>query len=308
MHIAVFTKNLTNPAYMAARLGADRAAARLGARTTHHVPRIPDDVAQQTALIDEVLGGPRPDAIVLSPVHSSAVGPAIRRIHAACIPIVSLITPVQAVPVASFVHSDDYALALGIARRLFEHLGGRGDVLVVSGHEDSYTSLERLRGFGDAAASYPGIVLRDTVAGDYIRDVASQRTRAWLAAHPSTRIDACLVANDIMAVGVLEALRAARRHAAVVGVNAIPEAIAAIQRGELLATADFNAMRMAHLAAECAVRHLRGEAVPRHIELPVDIVDAHNCHLWDMPYAERTVWTLDEARAEIARAGSGRME
>ncbi len=36
--IAVFTKNRTNPAYEAARLGADRTAARLGAITVHYVP------------------------------------------------------------------------------------------------------------------------------------------------------------------------------------------------------------------------------------------------------------------------------
>ena len=36
--IAVFTKNKTNPAYAAARLGADRAAERLGAETVHFVP------------------------------------------------------------------------------------------------------------------------------------------------------------------------------------------------------------------------------------------------------------------------------
>ena len=308
MHIAVFTKNLTNPAYMAARLGADRAAARLGACTSHHVPQIPDNVAQQTALIDEMLADLQPDAVVLSPVHSSAVDPAIRRIHAAGIPIVGLVTPVKAVPVVSFINSDDYALALGIARRLFEHLGGRGEVLVVSGHDDSYTSLERLRGFRDAAAGYPGVMLCDTVAGDYVRDVAYRRCAVWLAQHPDTYINACLVANDIMAIGVIDALREAGRQAVVVGVNAIPEAIAAIQRGELLATTDFNAMRMAHLAAECAVRHLRGEEVPRHIELPVEIVDASNCHLWNMPYADRAVWTLDEARAEIARADSGRAD
>ena len=37
--IAVFTKNRNNPAYAAARLGADRTAARLNATATHYVPR-----------------------------------------------------------------------------------------------------------------------------------------------------------------------------------------------------------------------------------------------------------------------------
>ena len=51
MTIAVFTKNRTNPAYEAARLGADRTAARLGWRTMHSVPEKPDDGEEQIGLI-----------------------------------------------------------------------------------------------------------------------------------------------------------------------------------------------------------------------------------------------------------------
>ena len=98
-----------------------------------------------------------------------------------------------------------------------------------------------------------------------------------------------------MALGVLEALEAAGlRDVPVVGVNAIPEAIAAIASGRLLATADFNAMQMAYLAAECAVRHVRGERVPATIELPVQVVDRHNCQAWDLPSAQRPVITLEQ--------------
>ena len=106
-----------------------------------------------------------------------------------------------------------------------------------------------------------------------------------------------LVANDIMAIGVIDALREVKQRAAVVGVNAIPEAIAAIRRGEMLATADFNAMNMCYLATECAIRHLRGEAVPAQIELPVQIVDRDNAHRWDVPFERRPVRTLKEIAA-----------
>jgi len=45
--IAVFTKNRTNDAYAAARLGAERTAARLGASVVHYVPRQPDSIEEQ---------------------------------------------------------------------------------------------------------------------------------------------------------------------------------------------------------------------------------------------------------------------
>ena len=74
--IAVFTKNRTNPAYEAARLGADRTAARLGATTIHYVPEKPDSVPEQIALIARAIAE-RPDAAVFVPVDETAVNDAI---------------------------------------------------------------------------------------------------------------------------------------------------------------------------------------------------------------------------------------
>ena len=63
--IAVFTKNRTNPAYAAARHGADRTATRLGAQAIHYVPERPDHVGEQIALIEhaEMEGAARRDRV-----------------------------------------------------------------------------------------------------------------------------------------------------------------------------------------------------------------------------------------------------
>lgn len=293
--LAVFTKNRTNPAYGAARLGADRAAQAFGGvLVDHYVPDTPDDPAEQSALIERALAT-RPDAFVLSPVHASKVDPAIRKIAEAGIPIVGFVNPVSAAPSVAYVGADDVRLASEMAGYLFRHMQGRGSVLIVTGPVQSVTSLDRLRGFGECIERHAGIRVVGQVAGDYDRHVAKARVADWLRANDAP--DACLVANDIMAVGVLEALDAAGRRALVVGVNAIPEAIAAIGAGRMLATADFNAMQMAFLATECAIRHLRGEAVPARIQLPVQIVDRGNCREWDRPYQERPLSTLSQLEA-----------
>ena len=284
MKLAVFTKNRSNPAYAAARLGADRAAARLGARTVHYVPEEPDDPGEQSALIEQALTE-RPDAMVLVPVHPTAVNAAIRKVKAAGIPLVACINRLSEGQCTSFVGSEDYPLARAIARYLFERLGGKGDVVIVEGPPESVTSIERVRAFRDAAAAYPGIRIIGACSGRYLLEPAREAMAEMLAALP--RIDAILAANDIMAIGVIVALRSAKRRALLVGVNAIPQAIAAIKSGDMIATADFNAMNMACLGAECAIRHVRGEPVPREIILPVQIVDASNCSLWDKPYENR---------------------
>ncbi|ALM83555.1 sugar ABC transporter substrate-binding protein [Bordetella sp. N] len=296
MKIAVFTKNRTNPAYEGARLGAERAAHRFGAEVMHFVPEKPDDPAQQIALIDEALAL-GPDAIVMSPVHPSKVDGALRRIQAAGIPLFSVVSPVAAVPTITFVNADDYALGAAIAAYLFEQLHGKGSVLVVSGHVDSSTSTARLRGFSDTAKRFPSITLIDTLVGDYARITARDRMAQWLKTHPYRGFDACLAANDAMALGVIEAMAESGRRPLVVGVNAIPEAIVAVQQQVLLATADYNAMNMAYLAAECAARHLLRESMPSRIVLPVEIIDASNCRLWDLPYAQRPVLSYDDLPA-----------
>jgi ribose transport system substrate-binding protein len=297
MRLAVFTKNLTNPAYGAARLGAERAASVFGDEVLHFVPTKGDDPVEQSALVDEALAlQPRPDAFVFSPVHASKINAAIQRIAAAGIPMIGFVNPIEAAPMTSYVSSDDFELAQAIAKYLFNHLQGQGRVLVITGPTESYTSVERLRGFQTAASQFPGITLAGQVAGDYVREIARDRTAQWLCANPTP--DACLVANDIMAIGVLDALDDAVKSAAVVGVNAIPQAVQAIAAGRMLATADFNAMQMAYLAAECAARHVRGEKVPTMIELPVQIVDHSNYQQWNLPYEKRPVITIEQLRRQ----------
>src|SRR6185503_1672376 len=288
--IAVFTKNRTNPAYEAARLGADRTAGRLGAITVHYVPDTPDSAPKQIALIGQAISE-RPDAAVFVPVDETAVNDAIRGFDAARIPLFNIITRTTAGQRITFIGSDDRALARNIARYLFGKLPRRGTIIILEGTPASATSRERLLGFQDALAEHPAVNVRASLRGDYQRDVARE---VFLRAREQwPGVDAVLCANDVMALGVLDALGAnPGTGPLVVGVNAIPEAVAAIAAGRMLATADFNAMSMSEIATEAAVRHLRGEAIPPEIMLPVQVVDAANCAAWNVPFAARPspVW------------------
>ena len=282
--IAVFTKNRTNAAYAGARLGADRTAQRLGARTMHFVPQEPDDIGEQIALVSQALAA-RPDAFVFTPVHESAVDASIGDIDAAGIPLVNIINRMQRGNRITFVGSDDRALATGVAERLFAHLRGRGDIVIMQGTPGSITSRTRLAGFLDAARRHSGISVLEQCAGDYQHEPARRAMQVLLARH--ARIDGVLCANDVMALGAIEAMAAAGRMIPVVGVNALPDAISAIKRGTLLATVDFDAMKIGCIATEAAVRHLRGERMPVEIMLPVEVVDAGNCAPWDRPIEAR---------------------
>jgi ribose transport system substrate-binding protein len=283
--IAVFTKNRTNPAYAAARLGADRTAARLGARAVHYVPERPDDIEQQIALVDQAIAS-QPDAVVFVPVHDSAMNDSVRKLNAARIPLVNIINRLDAGERVCFVGSDDHRLAHAVATRLLAHIGGRGNLVIMAGVPGAVTSQRRLRGFEDAVALWPQTRVLAVRSGDYQHATARREMERVLAEFP--RIDGILSANDVMSLGIIEALQAANRRIPLIGVNALPEAISAIKNGQLLATADFDALKISCIATEAAIRHLRGEAVPAEIRLPVQIVDASNFQPWDRPLEERT--------------------
>ncbi len=282
--IAVFTKNRSNPAYDAARLGADRTAARNGARTIHFVPVKPDDIEEQIALVDQAIAA-RPDAMIFVPVHLTALDPSVRKVNAAGIPVVNYLNRLAQGRFVSYVGSDDYRLARDIAAYLFRHMGGKGDVLLMEGVPGAVTSRERVRGFLDTVKEWPGIRIVATRAGNYLEATARKVMTDFLA--EGIPIDGVLSANDVMSLGALSALEAAGVKVPVIGVNALPEAIASIKAGRLLATADFDALKIASVATEAAIRHLRGEAVPAEIILPVQIVDRSNCQPWDKPLEQR---------------------
>lgn len=282
--IAVFTKNRSNPAYDAARLGADRTAAANGARTIHFVPIKPDDIEEQVALVDQAIAA-RPDAMIFVPVHLTALDAAVRRINAAGIPVVNYLNRLAQGRFVSYVGSDDYQLARDIAAYLFRHMGGKGDVLLMEGVAGAVTSRERVRGFLDAVKEWPGIRVVATRSGRFLEDAGREAMRAFLA--EGIRFDGVLSGNDAMSLGALSALEAAGIRVPVIGVNALPDAIASIKAGRLLATVDFDAMKISGIATEAALRHLDGQAVPTEIILPVQIVDRSNCQAWDRPLEQR---------------------
>jgi ribose transport system substrate-binding protein len=290
--VAVFTKNRTNPAYAAARIGAERAAARHGAQVRHYVPDKPDDISEQIALVDRAIAE-QPDAVVFVPVHDTAMNASVAKLNAARIPVVNILNRLVEGDFVSFVGADDYKLGRELADYLFRHIGGRGGLLIIEGVAGAVTSRERIRGVHEALSGWPDVRVVASRAGNYQRKPVLALMNELLPAGP--RIDAVFAANDLMALAAIEALDAAGRPVPVVGVNALPDAIAAIKAGKLLASADFDAMKIACIATEAAIRHLLGERVPREIMLRVQIVDAANCRAWDTTLEERACPEWHEA-------------
>jgi len=284
MTIAVFTKNRTNPAYEAFRMASDQIARATGAQVVHYVPKQPDSVDEQIAMVDQVLKD-RPDAVIFIPVDDVAMVDSVKRLNDAKIPVVLVSNPLPG-SFVTYVGADDFEIGYREAHYLFENLGGKGKIVVIEGTPAAPTNRERLRGYQRAFAEFPAIEVLGSAVGNYQQPDARRAMAKLLAEHP--QIDAVLSANDSMALGVLEALKTANRTAIVIGINGILPAVKQIEAGAILASVDFNMFKIGCTAMRAAVRYLRHEPLPEKIILPAEVIDKTNYRAWLVPVEQRS--------------------
>jgi len=289
MTIAVFTKNSTNPAYEAFRIAADQIARSTAARVLHFVPKQPDNVDEQKAMVEQVLKD-RPDAVIFIPVDDVAMVDSVKKLNQAKIPIVLVSNPLPG-SFVTYVGADDFEIGYREARYLFEHLGAKGKIVVIEGTPAAPTNRERVRGYQRAFAEFPGIEVLGSGIGNYQQPDAKRVMEKFLGEHP--QIDAVLSANDGMALGVLEALKEAKRTSVVIGINGILPAVKQIETGAILASVDFNMFKIGCVATRAAVRHLKREPLPEKVMLPAEIIDKTNYKAWLVPVDQRSCpeWT-----------------
>ena len=186
-----------------------------------------------------------------------------------------------------------------VAGALFQSIGGTGRIVALDGTPAARTARDRTEGLKRALSESPGIELLGSRVG-YLQEAPARTAMAeLLQAHP--RIDGVWTANDVMAFGALKALQEAGRTAAVVGINGLPAAIEHIERGTMLASADFSAFNIAAIAARAMLRHLSGQAVPPEIMVPAELIDRSNCHRWKVPFEQRPVPAWRDYVADFVR-------
>jgi len=284
MTIAVFTKNSTNPAYQAFRIAADQIAGAADAQVIHYVPKKPDNVDEQKAMVEQVLKE-RPDAVIFIPVDDVAMVDSVKKLNEANIPIVLVSNPLPG-QFVTYVGADDYEIGYREARYLFDKMGGKGKIVVIEGTPAAPTNRERLRGYKRAFAETPGITVLGSGVGNYQQPDAKRVMAKFLQKDP--QIDAVLSANDGMALGALEALKEANRTAIVIGINGILPAVKQIETGAILATVDFNMFKIGCVATRAAVRQLKHEPLPEKVMLPAEVIDKTNYKAWLTPVEQRT--------------------
>jgi ribose transport system substrate-binding protein len=246
-------------------------------------------VAEQNKLVDDAIKD-KPDAIVFVPVKFTEADGAVKKINAAQIPLINANEPLVNASIVGYVGTNDVSLARETGRYLLKAMNGNGSVVILDGPDKSLSAEGRGQGFRDVVKEFSGVKLLDAKPANYQRAQAKQVVAGFLSRY--TTLDGILAGNDPMALGAVDALKAANRKARVVGINASREVMDLIKSGDVIGSGDYDTFAQGCLAVEMAVRAVRKENVPHELILKPTVIDKTNYAPFDQPLEKRDCPTL----------------
>jgi ABC-type sugar transport system substrate-binding protein len=277
--VAAVIKGLENPFFAAMRDGLVETARRQGIPLRVAAAAGLQDTAGQASKLESLIAD---DAAcyVVNPINRTNLIPALGHIPAGT-PIVNIDSPVGkesaaavGAKITTYIGTDNVAAGKLGADAMAALVGRRARVAVIAGIPDDVSSGARTEGFRNGARGRFDVVA--TSAADFERGKARLAAEAVLQGDPA--IKGFFAVNDEMALGVAEAVRAAGRtgEVAVVGVDGIREALAAVKSGALSATVAQYPYTIGQLGVEACLAAMRGRSVPARLDAPITVVTRDN--------------------------------
>ncbi len=218
----------------------------------------------------------RVDAIILNPCEVEASAPAVEKALAAGIPIVNVNSETRTPPTA-FIGSRDEESARLAMEHIVQRLGGRGNIVMMHGFMGQAAQIKRDRGAREVLARHPEVKLLADQTAEWDRAKAMSLMENWIQAY-GEKLEAVFAHNDEMGMGAVIALEQARLKPKVIvaSVDAIADALQAVQDGRLDATVFQDAKGQGGGAVEAAVRLARQETCAREVFIPFQLVTRTN--------------------------------
>lgn len=216
----------------------------------------------------------RYDALLISPQTDENLAPAIEKARRAGIPIINVDDAVLK-DAEHFVGPNQYENGIRAAKYFIGQEPKGGEVAVIEGQTGVYAARQRTQGFKDSLAG-TNFTLVASVSGDWDLQKSLDRATVIITQHPNIKGFYCN--NDIMALGVAEAVNKAGRlgKIIIIGTDGIRPAYDSIRAGELTGTVDSFPFATGNVAVETALRLLGGQVVPRVVFSPQNLVTRGN--------------------------------
>jgi ribose transport system substrate-binding protein len=227
------------------------------------------------------------NALVLNPIDSKAIIPAVEKANSMGIPVFMLDRGSDGGKVTSFVASDNVALGATGAKWIADQLKARygspkGNVVDLIGLVGTTAATDREKGFSDEMAKYPDIKIVARQEGAFDQEKSLNAMTDILQKFP--QIDAVFGANDDNTVGAEKAIDNANRykplgdkdHIMVIGADGTAQALSAIRAGKQDATISQNPIEMAAKALSFIADYEAKKDVPANYAWPTLLIDKSN--------------------------------
>jgi ribose transport system substrate-binding protein len=195
----------------------------------------PDPASQANALEDLSTQGI--DALVVLPHDPNVLTDPIRKVHdkGTLVTVVDRISSDHSI-YDIYIGGDNPGLGASAAKYMKEKMGGKGDIVIIRGLP---IPIDAAR-YNAFMAGIKGTEIKaiDSQFGNWSRDDAFKVMQDFLTKHP--HIDAVWAQDDDMVVGVLEAIRQAKRTDIkfVVGGGGMKEAVQKVMNGDAMVPVD----------------------------------------------------------------------
>ncbi|NDJ60844.1 MAG: substrate-binding domain-containing protein [Chloroflexi bacterium] len=280
LRIGALTKNLSNEFFLTMIEGYELAAANLGIEIVTGSTPTEDAAAEQLAILEGWLNEGGFDGFAVTPFRATSLNSGLEVATEQGLPIINLdeLIPADAqagIDIAAQIASNNVRAGSVAADLVLDLIEEGAEVAVIEGAPGTTSSIDRVTGFTDGATA-GGLNVVASQTANWDRAEAFNVATNILQGNPN--IQAFFAANDGMGLGVVEAIEAAGRagEIVVVSVDAIPEALAAVEEGRLAGTVAQFPDEMAYLAVEALIKVIEGRPVAPFIESPVIVITQDN--------------------------------
>lgn len=274
--IQVETKDIAanNPFWASVWKGAEETADRWWVDLTLNAPTSEADVDVQIAQVeDAVTKGVQ--GLVVAPTDASALNPAFDKAKEAGIPVLIIDSSTTWPDKLTFIGTDNKAGGKLAGEFICGQVTSGDEVAIITGHMSAQSIADRVNGSKEAFAAC-GVEVVAELNGEHTREGGQSVMEDIITANPDVKAVFC--ANDNMALGAVEALKAAEKLAdvIVVGFDANPDAAASILAGEMTATIAQSSYNMGRFGVVYALQAVQGNTIPELIDTGTTLVTADN--------------------------------
>lgn len=256
---------LNNPFFVSLSEGAKAEAEKQGVKLV--VVDAGDDAAKQTNDIEDLISR-NVSVLIVNPVDSDAVAPAVQNAVSKGIKVISVDRVVNGVEVDCQIASDNVAGAKMATEYLVELIGEGAKAAELEGVPGASATIDRGAGFHEAADAALEVVASQTA--NFNRAEGMNVMENILQSSPEVK--GVFAHNDEMALGAVEAVAASGKDIKIIGFDATDDAVTAVKAGKMAATVAQKPELMGETAVQTAIKLINGETVEKSIPVEVELI------------------------------------